>query len=675
MASGCGDVLSLQDLKTAKLHQIFEAEAITGRAGGVAGGVPIDYASNQVTGQIQKTMPAILRDIGFQPAGFDFTTGGTLTNTDRDAAVLWPLSSRGDGSWYYWEGTLPKVIPAASTPASTGGVVAGAWRPVGDIALRGQLSSTSSDLLGDALVGVKQPFSGSSPRSQHDFNRQIPSVLDGAGVAGDGVTDSTAGINAAIAGVGPAGELLAPSYSSPEASKYKITGITNPYGVPFRGRGAIVLPDPNGGVKQINYHQDEYYPVLGYEYLYSMYQKLTPGQASVNATMNIFLYGDSTIAGNNGESPAFKADAYLREQLTKVGVPNVNVVNRGVGGTSINDMNAIPDVTASADVFIIKYGINDGGNGRPDRLAYFTTTLRDKLAAIRALTYGALTNLSIILVGPNSTNDSVNNRNAYWYEQLRNIYVRAARDYQCAYFDTYSMMPDSYGLAGTVLDAPPSLAAGVGIHPMNLGQSWIWGKFIDTFFNRSSIAPFNSNNFINSGSISGRPQASVTPLNYQFGLNVYRGTPTDGYNVDGSVITLRAVDGPSLQWNHNFAAGPSINRTRTYNTAGNTWNVASGVATGLTIANGGTATTSPAYIISADGQVTITGAITGGTVTASTTILSGLPTYLRPAAEKRFAQCNTDGSHIAIGVNTSGNIFLVTAASAAGFHINLSYYI
>ena len=38
MSSGCGDVLSLADLQTAKKHQIFEAEVITGKQGGVAGG-------------------------------------------------------------------------------------------------------------------------------------------------------------------------------------------------------------------------------------------------------------------------------------------------------------------------------------------------------------------------------------------------------------------------------------------------------------------------------------------------------------------------------------------------------------------------------------------------------------------------------------------------------------
>lgn len=146
----CGDVLSLEDLQTAKKHQIFEAEVLTGKVGGVAGGADIDYATNQVTGQVQKTMPAIMRDFGFEPASFDFTSGGTLGVNDRSKAVLWPLSSGGDGSWYYWEGALPKIVPASSTPASTGGVVDGAWRPVGDITLREDLALNT----GGTLVGT-----------------------------------------------------------------------------------------------------------------------------------------------------------------------------------------------------------------------------------------------------------------------------------------------------------------------------------------------------------------------------------------------------------------------------------------------------------------------------------------------------------------------------------------
>ncbi|HAE0160892.1 TPA_asm: endorhamnosidase [Salmonella enterica subsp. enterica serovar Enteritidis str. P125109] len=138
MSSGCGDVLSLNDLQVAKKHQIFEAEVITGKQGGVAGGADIDFATNQVTGQTQKTLPAVLRDAGFSPASFNFTTGGTLGADDADKAVLWPIEDGGDGNYYVWRGSLPKVIPAASTPLTTGGISDSAWVAFGDITFRAE---------------------------------------------------------------------------------------------------------------------------------------------------------------------------------------------------------------------------------------------------------------------------------------------------------------------------------------------------------------------------------------------------------------------------------------------------------------------------------------------------------------------------------------------------------
>lgn len=138
MSSGCGDVLSLNDLQVAKKHQIFEAEVITGKQGGVSGGADIDYATNQVTGQTQKTLPAVLRDAGFSPASFNFTTGGTLGVNDADKAVLWPIEDGGDGNYYAWRGSLPKVIPAASTPLTTGGISDSAWVAFGDITFRAE---------------------------------------------------------------------------------------------------------------------------------------------------------------------------------------------------------------------------------------------------------------------------------------------------------------------------------------------------------------------------------------------------------------------------------------------------------------------------------------------------------------------------------------------------------
>lgn len=135
MSSGCGNVLSLADLQTAKKHQIFEAEVITGKSGGVTSGADIDYATNQVTGQTQKTLPAVLRDVGFSPVSWDFSTGGTLTVTDRDKVVYDPVSK----TWYSYAGTLPVTVPAGFNPVGNAD-----WKPQTDPNLRNDLRLVSA---------------------------------------------------------------------------------------------------------------------------------------------------------------------------------------------------------------------------------------------------------------------------------------------------------------------------------------------------------------------------------------------------------------------------------------------------------------------------------------------------------------------------------------------------
>lgn len=145
MSSGCGDVLSLADLQTAKKHQIFEAEVITGKSGGVAGGADIDYATNQVTGQTQKTLPAVLRDAGFSPVSWDFSTGGTLTVNDRDKVVYDPVSK----TWYSYTGSLPVVVPASFNPVGNAN-----WKPQTDPDLRNDLESNGDRIVGSSYGGT-----------------------------------------------------------------------------------------------------------------------------------------------------------------------------------------------------------------------------------------------------------------------------------------------------------------------------------------------------------------------------------------------------------------------------------------------------------------------------------------------------------------------------------------
>ena len=112
----CGDVLSLEDLQTAKKHQIFEAEVITGKAGGVAGGASIDTATNPVTGQTQQTLPSLLADLGFDVQSWTSSTGGVLASANQ-VFLNDTSGSLGVGDYYAWGGTFPKTVPAGTDPA------------------------------------------------------------------------------------------------------------------------------------------------------------------------------------------------------------------------------------------------------------------------------------------------------------------------------------------------------------------------------------------------------------------------------------------------------------------------------------------------------------------------------------------------------------------------------
>lgn len=110
-----------------------------------------------------------------------------------------------DGEYYRWDGTLPKNVPAGSTPETSGGIGLGAWVSVGDASLRSDLASTQDEMLGDKLVGVKLPSYSAVPRTQHDKNAEQPTVADWGAV--NGVESSAA----AQAMVDETGTLIVPA--------------------------------------------------------------------------------------------------------------------------------------------------------------------------------------------------------------------------------------------------------------------------------------------------------------------------------------------------------------------------------------------------------------------------------------------------------------------------------
>ncbi len=79
-----------------------------------------------------------------------FEDGATLTLPNQT------LRYEANGEYYRWDGEFPKIVPAGSTPDSTGEVKLGAWVSVGDAALRKELNLiTRYFLTAIELAGIK----------------------------------------------------------------------------------------------------------------------------------------------------------------------------------------------------------------------------------------------------------------------------------------------------------------------------------------------------------------------------------------------------------------------------------------------------------------------------------------------------------------------------------------
>ncbi|ELY6216491.1 hypothetical protein SNQ30_002057 [Cronobacter sakazakii] len=85
----------------------------------------------------------VIAAFGWIPVN-SFQAGATITLPNQ---ILKDTSSN---EYYRWDGSLPKVVPAGSTPESTGGTGVGGWISVGDSALRSMLASIS----GAAMIGT-----------------------------------------------------------------------------------------------------------------------------------------------------------------------------------------------------------------------------------------------------------------------------------------------------------------------------------------------------------------------------------------------------------------------------------------------------------------------------------------------------------------------------------------
>jgi len=448
---------------------------------------------------------------------------------------------------------------------------------------------------------------------------------------------------------------------------------TNPNGIAFEGTGAWLLPTAYAFPQQLNTYADLHKYMIGREYLYRVDLRLQVSNFGAT-NLGVFLYGDSTITGSAIINSANLLQNLLPQLGNKKGLMcGLTVTNRGIAGSDVSSLSVIPDLSTTTDFAIIKYGINDGLNPANTRLATFSSTLRSKLAAIRGATNGDLPHLAILLVGPNATASDTDGRNEQWYEQLRGLYVQAARDYNCAYFDTYAFLKDARPSSGLWMDANTiGGQTNVPIHPNDTMQQWIWGAIMDFVFPHTAMSPYRGNHLQNLPQLVKKYVFGNVPDDYDFGITMSRALTADSWPKDGMVITNKQVNGPTVQ-----TLIPTTPGVQVYQRQGNTTNWGIWYAEDTIIP-----TLLNSWVAFAAGQdakaikggkiVVVNALLKSGTITNGTTLFV-LPAGWRPRATYWFT-CPTSGPGTAqISVDASGNVVGQAGLNATFTAVSLSF--
>lgn len=476
------------------------------------------------------------------------------------------------------------------------------------------------------------------------------------GAVNNGSTNADAALAAAVA----AGK----QFNVP-AGDYLVTGISNPLGVEMPGDGRL-LKAIAGGYQQLNSAADVGRHVFGQEYLYAFHERLRSKLAST-----ILCSGDSTTSGGY---TGLDAGFYIHELLMGLGFDaghSITAVNGGHAakhtGEWVSDY-LTADLATNPHCYVIRWGINDPWAGRT--INQFATSLRQGLAQIRASK--SVSQLSVLLMAPNSTADTANGRDERWHEQARKVCRRAARDYQCAFIDTYSLWQDARNGADLWMDNPSSLGA---LHPKNTMNTWIASAMAEVLFPPALVNRMPS----------GNTELAALPSTYPYGWS--SANATDFPVANCTVFTLKNRGGGLIQiatsnfeaiFNGNYSRAQIAIRTGLYIPASSV-DIWHGWITRPSVAISGlnswvpitTDTLMPRANL--NGQVvTLSGGFKSGTATAGTVICT-LPAGFRPRndAEHFLVPTNTTGSTVCrISIASSGNVTIVAGANSAALYLS-----
>lgn len=151
-----GSVLTASDLTNAELQAIHIAEEGRDQTVDLAKEYADAAASSAGNAKDSEEEARRIAESIKEAGQLGYITRRSFENgfnvTTWNEVLLWEE----DGDYYRWDGTLPKNVPAGSTPETSGGIGLGAWVSVGDASLRSDLSkSTGAELLGYGASTVK----------------------------------------------------------------------------------------------------------------------------------------------------------------------------------------------------------------------------------------------------------------------------------------------------------------------------------------------------------------------------------------------------------------------------------------------------------------------------------------------------------------------------------------
>lgn len=577
---------------------------------------------------IRAEVAEALSNLGYQVIG-DYAPGLVMQNYGQ--------VFRKDGEFYRAKAETTLPYPLNGDWA----VDAPKFVSVGDAVLRQALAGAD----GGQLIGFGQ--TNVAERLSADVGvRQF-------GAAADGITDDFAAVSSAIAAVAQTGRAV----NLGGRTVFSATEPANSYGVRFIN-GKLLVPSLISGQKtQLNTYADDVNGLMiARENLYAFFLHCSGGTAQ-----NVYLFGDSTV--ETGGAYPVKPQDLMRFAFYSAGIGNATFTNRGISGTSWSDLNALPDLGASTKLIVIKYGINDAV--KPDPLTTMAADARTKLSAIRSAANGGPDQLSILLMGPNSTYRPSTGQDAKWYEDVRNLYLQLCKEFDCAYFDTYAFMQQTKHAPGTWLDET-SPGSGEGIHPMPVPVYWIWWDAIKRFVLGDGLwNTTKSNHFWNIGLGSGVVTTATNPKDFPKGKSLWLGLAANGWPQDGVVEVTRHDDGIAEM---RLIGQQVVPITMTRSGSGTVWtkwtNQHNAMAPLLNSwANKGGGYNSPGFMVHPDGWVELYGTLTGGTLGAS---IFQLPANARPGAAHAFATSGAASGSFAVAnivVFADGNIVPYAAAN------------